>query len=145
MNRHWNRQGIHRRRLGFEGLERRELLTGNVTAGLDVNGNLTITGDLQDNHVAIFPGQFGTILVAGGRSNGQASGNTTVNGQTGPVAFNTTGGLVANMGDGHDRILMTRLALQGNIIANMGRGADQFALQSMLRERLALRSIQAGP
>lgn len=119
-----------RRRLGFEGLERRDLMAGNVTAGINVNGDLFITGDLEDNHVAVYRGFFGQIIVAGGTSNGQSSGNTLVNGSANAQAFNTTGGLVANMSGGDDLVLVTNFNLQRNINASMGAGNDMFALES---------------
>jgi hypothetical protein len=114
--------------LGFEGLERRELLAGNVNAGLDVNGNLVINGDGGNNHIAIYQGFFGQIAVAGGTSNGAASGNTRVNGSEDAQQFNTTGGLIIDMGDGNDVVVVTTLTIQGEVNVSMGNDADQFGI-----------------
>ena len=86
------------RRLAFEYLERRQLLAGDVNVGIDVSGNLVLNGDLDDNYVVVTRGSFSTMLVTGGRSSpGDANTRTTINGQTGTLSFNTTGGLVVNM------------------------------------------------
>jgi len=120
------------RRGGFERLEGRELLTGNVSAGLDVNGNLTLTGDLGNNSVMVTKGFFASQLtVQGGRSNpNDPNSGTTVNGQTGAVTFNTSGGIVINMGQGDDSVLVTKVGIQGSITGNLGSGSDQFAMES---------------
>jgi len=120
-----------RRRLAFEGLERRQLLAGNVSAGLDINGNLVLTGDLEDNHVLVRHGQFGTLLVTGGRSvAGDSSTVTRINGQTTALSFNTTGGLVLDMDAGNDRVMLTDVGIVGNVTGSLGQGNDQLALQS---------------
>lgn len=119
------------RRLAFEGLEQRQMLAGDVSVGLDVNGNLVLNGDLGDNHVIIRRGSFSTLLVTGGRSvPGDASTVTRINGQTGTLSFNTTGGLVVNMDDGNDRVLLTDVGLAGSITGSLGPGSDQLALES---------------
>jgi hypothetical protein len=126
------RKSANRRRLGFEGLERRELLAGNVSAGLDVNGNLVLTGDLENNHVVVTRAFFsGQLLVNGGRSNpSDPNSATRINGSTSSLAFNTTGGIVLDMSDGNDNVLVTNLGVQGNITGNLGKGSDQLALES---------------
>lgn len=119
------------RRLGFENLERRQLLAGNVVAGLDVNGNLVLSGDLSDNHVVVTRGTFSSLLVTGGRSvPGDPATVTRINGQTGTLSFNTTGGLVLNMSDGNDRVLLTRIGLAGAVTGSLGKGNDQLAFES---------------
>jgi len=120
----------NRRRLGFESLERRELLAGNVNAGLDVNGNIVLTGDADHNHVVVYRGFFGQILVEGGTSDGQASGRTRVNGSFGAVGFNTRGGVIVSMGNGNDRVLLTNVAMLGNVTGSLGVGNDRIGLHS---------------
>jgi len=120
------------RHLAFEGLERRQLLAGDVSASLDINGNLVLSGDLNDNHVVVTRGFFsGTLLVTGGRSvPGDSSTVTRINGQTTTQSFSTSGGLVVNMSDGNDRVLVTNVGLIGNLTGGLGNGNDQLALQS---------------
>lgn len=120
------------RRLGFEGLEQRQMLAGNVQAGLDINGNLVLTGDLESNHVVVSRGFFsGQLVVRGGRSDPSDSSTVTlVNGQTGSLTFNTSGGVVMSMNDGNDRVLLTDVGIIGNVSGSLGRGNDQFAMQS---------------
>jgi hypothetical protein len=119
------------RRLGFEGLERRELLTGNVNAGLDVNGNLVLSGDLSANAVVVYRGAFGRMFVQGGRiTANDANTRTTVNGQFTGVGFDTSGGITLNMSDGNDKVLITNFDIQGNITGFCGVGNDTVALQS---------------
>jgi hypothetical protein len=121
-----------RRLLAFEGLEQRQMLAGNVSAGLDINGNLVLSGDLENNHVVVTRGFFsGRLLVSGGRSvPGDASSATTVNGQTGYLSFSTSGGLVLDMSDGNDRVMLTDVGLIGNLTGSLGKGNDQLVLQS---------------
>jgi hypothetical protein len=120
------------RHLAFEGLERRQLLAGNVSAGLDVNGNLVLSGDLNDNHVVVTRGFFsGTLLVTGGRSvPGDSSTVTRINGETTTQSFSTSGGLILNMSDGSDRVLLTNVGLIGNVTGSLGNGSDQLAFES---------------
>lgn len=125
LSRHWNQ-----RRLGFEALEDRQYLAGNVTAGIDVNGNVTIAGDLADNHVAIYRGTFGQIVVAGGTSTGDASGRTRINGQFIPVTLNANGGVILNMRSGNDRVLLTNITLTRAVNGSLGLGNDQLLLHS---------------
>jgi len=116
--------------LAFEGLEQRQLLAGNVNVSLDVNGNLVLTGDLESNHVLVRRGFFaGTILVLGGRSGVDSSSNTTINGQD-SQSFSTSGGLILDMDNGNDRVVLTDIGLQGNLTGSLGSGNDQLALQS---------------
>lgn len=127
-----SRKSLPTRSLRFESLERREVMTGNVIAQLDVNNNLVLTGTPQgtDNFVAVYPGSFGKILVAGGRSSSATNSGTLVNGFTTPVSFDSIAGIIVNMGDGNDRVMITKLTVPGDISGTLGPGDDQFALQS---------------
>src|SRR5688500_15277002 len=117
-----------RRQLSFENLERRQLLAGNVNVSIDVNGNLVLNGDIGDNHVVVTRGSFSTLLVSGGRSvTSDSSTVTRINGQTTTLSFNTTGGVILDMDEGDDRVLLTDMGLQGNVIGSLGLGNDQLA------------------
>lgn len=124
-----------RRRLGLEALEQRQLLAGNVSAGLDVNGNLILNGDLQSNHVVVTKGFFaGQLVVSGGRSiSNDPDSATFINGQSTPLTFSTSGGLLVNMSSGNDRVLLTNVGLIGNLGGSLGSGGDVLALQSSSR------------
>lgn len=126
------RQAFRKRQLSFESLEGRELLAGNINAGLDVNGNLVLTGDVNNNHVIVTRAFFSNqIIVQGGQSgSGDSNSSTLINGVNASRSFNTTGGVIVNMGDGNDRVMLTDIGVQGNVTGNLGRGNDQFALQS---------------
>lgn len=106
------------------------MLAGNVTASLDGQGNLVITGDSSNNDVVMYRDASGQVLVVGGRNDGTLATRTSVNGQFDPVAFNSDGGLVLNMKDGDDRVLITNFNVQGKITGSLGKGDDEFSLQS---------------
>jgi hypothetical protein len=126
------KRSFRRRPLGFEAFEPRQLLAGNVTAGLDINGNLVLSGDLEDNHVVVTRGFFSnTLLVTGGRSVASNSDTVTrINGQTTTQSFSTSGGLVFDMSDGNDRVLLTDIGLVGNVTGSLGEGNDQLLFET---------------
>lgn len=123
---------VKQRKLGIEGLEQRQMLAGNVSAGLDVSGNLVLNGDLESNHVVVTKGFFpNQLVVSGGRSvSDNPNSATLINGQATPLTFSTSGGLVLNMERGDDRVLLTNVGLIGNLIGTLGGGDDLLALQS---------------
>src|SRR4029079_9310500 len=109
---------------GFESLERREVLSGNVSVSVamypfDYAGTLRINGDGGNNTIAVWSGPNPwQVIVAGGVD--AAGQPTLVNGQQGPVAINGVTKVVAvNLGNGNDRILFTKLNLQGSAAHNV--------------------------
>jgi hypothetical protein len=82
-----------RRQLFVEGLERRELLAGNVLVTL-TGGNLTVTGDANENFITIYQ---------------QTNGQFTIEGQGEEVFSGPTTGIIArsitvNLGAGDDAV-----------------------------------------
>ncbi len=95
----------------LEGLEARQLLSGNVVASVTA-GNLIILGDAADNTI---------VLDQAGLSAGQVriSGvsGTAINSQVTPVVINgVTGRVKIAMGDGVDKVAMNNLSLPGNLL-----------------------------
>jgi hypothetical protein len=87
-------------RLGFERLERREMLAGDVFVFMDRGGNLRIIGDHRDNGIQI--DQFGDITVQGIDAGGRA---TRINGvANGVVTFEVVGegDIKVHLGFGND-------------------------------------------
>ncbi|MFO0902268.1 MAG: hypothetical protein U0939_04665 [Pirellulales bacterium] len=91
-----------RRRLQLESLERREVLAGNVMASV-VGTTLMLTGDAQDNNVAV---------VALGNNRFAVSGlDTTINGSRNVYAPNKPVlNIVANLNNGNDNLGLTNNA-----------------------------------
>src|SRR5688572_10268899 len=107
---------VKRRRLGFEGLEQRQMLAGNVSATIDGNGNLLLVGNSGDNHVIVSRGSNANqVVIRGGRSvaNNDDTG-TLMNGLDTPAIYdNFIGGIVFNLGGGNDRLVVTNFTARG--------------------------------
>lgn len=125
-----------RRKLGFEFLERREVLSGNVTATIQ-DGNLVITGDAANNNIVISGGAVGEVVVAGGSDAGVGTETMVNSGLTAVALTGFTGDILIDMRGGNDRVLITSIAAPGVISATLGTGNDTFAMQS--------RSVSAQP
>ncbi|HND54021.1 MAG TPA: hypothetical protein PLV92_16535, partial [Pirellulaceae bacterium] len=90
-------------RLGVEGLERRELMAGNVFASVD-RGSLKLQGDAQANEIAITDLGGGKIQVTG--ANG-----TTLNRGAGPLTLNGVNlDVKVELGGGNDVVSWTGAA-----------------------------------
>lgn len=116
--------GLAKRRLFIEGLERRELLAGNVLVEV-TSGLLKVTGDAADNHVAIFQ---------------QTDGRFTVTGLDGEVISGPTSNIIArnisvNLGAGDDSVVIAAepvdveadllpASVLGSTTVNGGDGSD---------------------
>lgn len=128
-----NRRNSLRRPLRLESLERRELMAGNVTASI-TDGQLTLTGNYQDNVLVLYRGENpGEVVVAGAKDS--AGGNTLVNGGAAPVTLSSVTSIRADLRGGNDRMLVTNLTLPVDqdsqhraIYAEMGEGNDQVVL-----------------
>ena len=86
------------------------MLAGNVTATL-VNGDLHLTGDTAANDVKVSHTTAGIIV--------HGNNGTTINGvATDFTAFaaslTKTGGIVANMGSGDDKLQIENVTLDGD-------------------------------
>ena len=110
--------------LGLERLERRLLLSGNVTVEV-VDGNLVITGDDQDNSIDIdqagLPeGQFRIL---------RGDLDTTINGIPGPVtAFNVTKDVKIRMGDGNDEVDIVDVSVPRHLVFDGAEGDNTFGV-----------------
>jgi hypothetical protein len=97
------------RRLGFETLESRTMLAGNVAAEVS-DGVLSLTGNYQQNMIVIWGGQNeGEVVIAGAKD--YVGGNTLVNNSVAPVTVSGVRRIFADMRSGDDRILVTNLSL----------------------------------
>jgi hypothetical protein len=118
------------RNLGFESLERREVLAGNVVAVL-TEGTLTILGDAADNGVNIrYDANTRKHIVSGTDCGGTP---TLVNDLAAEAAFSGVRSIVVRTGAGDDRLdfgavdhLFTRVDKKLTIM--MGDGSDTVEL-----------------
>lgn len=133
------------RRFGFEQLERREVLAGNVTAVID-GGNLVITGDSGNNNIVISRGPLGQVIVAGGTEGGAIGTETQINGSVAPAILSGFAvDVLINMGDGNDRVVITDFTSSNVINAYLGGGDDVFLLQSRSEPALPFTRNDAAP
>jgi hypothetical protein len=119
MARHINRT-TGSRKLKLESLENRQLMAGNITAGLDSQGTLQIRGDSVDNGVAIYQVNSSTLRVEG---LSQGGSGTRVNGSTSFRDFRNVQGLNVDLGAGNDRIEVGTAASSGRT-TYFARGAN---------------------
>jgi hypothetical protein len=121
---------IHRLRI--EQLERRDVLSGDVTVAV-VGGDLVITGDASDNYLFIYQNVGGDWIVHGGRqlSGGSAvtGTETDVNGQSTPQTFaGVTGDLLIDMAGGNDEIEISNGDVLGVADIDLGAGDNHLIL-----------------
>jgi hypothetical protein len=114
-----------RRRLGFESLECRRALAGNVFASVDVSdGSLQIVGDSASNAIQVHgTGNPGEVLIT--PIDGATGQPTTVNGSSTPITLSgVTGGLGVAMKQGNDEFSIKSFAFSGNGYVSGDGGAD---------------------
>ena len=120
------------KRLGFEALERRAMLAGNVTATL-ADHTLTITGDIADNDIVLSGGHEKVFTIASGID------ATTINGGAGPVTFSHVKRLVISMGAGGDRLVINangEKLKHGSV--DMGIGDDTLTMDARRMEKMSV-------
>lgn len=116
---------MKKRRLGFEPLENRKLLAGNVLATV-INGELKVTGDNTSNSIALTSllaadGTQRAIRIIGRTADGAA---TLINGKSLPVDLVVPGAKVTiDARGGNDLISLNGLKTSGLTI-NTGGGKD---------------------
>jgi hypothetical protein len=109
------------RKLTFEQCEKREVMAGNVQAGI-WGGELVIQGDNNSNQVEVSEYMNGFYEVKG--SNG-----TTINGGTAAYLYNPTDKVNAYLYGGDDLLVFgnkpNRQTAMAGVYVDMGSGADQ--------------------
>jgi hypothetical protein len=132
------------RRYGFEGLEARELMAGNVDITLQ-SGNLLLTGDNLGNGVQVRQISDNKFAIVGIK---QAGANTTINGAGFQIVSGVTGNVTFNMNGGNDQIDITDgvgffasqpglptvyepVTFAKSVNVNLGDGADLLAAEEM--------------
>ena len=116
--------------LGFEALERRDVMAGNVMATVD-GGDLVIKGDGSSNGVKIMPVDASTYEVVGFVHGG---GDTLINGKLSEKFKGVTDDISVNLLAGHDDLQLhghgpaAQLAAPDSIFINMDAGNDSVFL-----------------
>ena len=124
-----------RKSLGFESLEQKQLMAGDVAIGAHA-GNLFVLGDPADNQIAITStNQPGAIAVVG-----LADTTVTVGGHTHapgmPAVIPGFGGnLITNLGAGNDLARVDNVAVPGKAVILMGAGDDNVAVGQLVAGR----------
>src|SRR6476620_320740 len=91
-----------KRRLGIEGLERRELLAGNVLVEV-TGGFLKVTGDSAGNHITIYQQTNGRFNIAG--LDDEVC--------TGPTTNILARNITVNLGGGDDSVVIAAQPVEG--------------------------------
>lgn len=113
------RSRVRRQARGFEALESRALLAGDITTNL-AGGVLTITGDAEANVFTLTP-NGGNVRVTGIA--------TTINGAAGPTDFAGVTAIVANLNAGADNVTFQNLNL-ASLTVNGNADADTITVNT---------------
>jgi hypothetical protein len=121
--------GILRNKLGFESLERKQMLAGDVLVSV-VNGNLLIKGDAEANSIVITAGEAaGTLVVQGldGTNVQFADADPTdpPAPETGLVVEGVSGHVRVGLGEGDDTVAIHDVQLHRSLTINAGAGNDE--------------------
>lgn len=128
------KSGPANRRLFIEGLERRELLAGNVLVEV-TSGLLKVTGDAAANHITIYQQTNGRFTVAG--TDGEVF--------TGPTSNITARNITVNLGAGDDSVVIAAqpteqgadllpASVLGSTTVNGGDGSDTISISVIGRQ-----------
>ncbi len=132
------------RRLGFESLEGRAMLAGNVSTVFDnsVGGFLELTGDGSANHVAIRQVSANTFVVTG------IGTKINVNGQNfNSFTFHNVTDVSIDLMGGNDTLAMANMTINGTLTIDMGSGNDVLSMVNVRENTLqsdGLASITLG-
>jgi hypothetical protein len=123
-------------RLGFESLEGRLMMAGNVNVSVS-GGDLVVTGDSAGNVLGITQVVQNGALVAG-KFSVEGSDGTTINGQTGAQTFqNVTDDFRINLNGGPDSLRLGagltfgRFVIPDDLEINSGTGNDTILLDGI--------------
>jgi hypothetical protein len=121
--------GILRNKLGFESLESKQMLAGDVLVSL-INGNLLIGGDAEANSLVITAGEEeGTLVIQGldGTKVQFADADPTAppTPETGLVVEDVRGHVRISLGDGDDMLAIHDIELPRSLATDMGAGEDK--------------------
>jgi hypothetical protein len=162
------------RQLGFQPLEERTLMAGDVGAVL-TNGTLTLTGDADANDVAVYqqinngvpvPGTFivsglnGTTINHNGSSSGYLTGVNNISASLGgsgdhlalglvsykgtPTPFNLAGNLSIDMGSGENKVDLIGTTVGGDATINSGDLYDQISIRGSFSNNLNINPNGGG-
>jgi hypothetical protein len=111
------------RRCGFEPLEDRRMMAGDVAVRIFA-GNLSINGDMLDNAVSLTAGGLpNQVIISTMSAGGSPTGlNGTPNGTV--TLPNFDGNLKINMKEGNDSVAINNLTIKGNTKIKTGKGID---------------------
>jgi FKBP-type peptidyl-prolyl cis-trans isomerase len=121
---HRRKRRIKRTNFGYQPLESRQLLAGDVSVSLDVD-NLQISGDSAANEIRLSgtpDGRLQVIAVTG----------TTINGGT--TAFDVgvaVRNVTISLGDGNDRLTIENLVSTGILSIDLGAGDDNSQIRDI--------------
>jgi hypothetical protein len=111
----------------LEALEERTLLTGRVTAVLDVTGNLTIQGDRFNNEITILPSPLDPARMI------RVQGNPFTFSSVNSVAYidfvaSSIRAVTVNFLDGNNSLTVTGVNVPDTMLVSAGAGSNSFAM-----------------
>lgn len=115
---------LHTCRTRLEPLENRCLLTGDALVAI-VDGELQITGDADDNQIAVssaFDGEtrVGNSFVVTGLNGTTINGSAGTDGGDASATFSAVSKIKLSLGDGDDTIQVTDANVQGKLALDAG-------------------------
>lgn len=111
-------------RFTFESLEQRLTMAGNVLAGRDASGNLTITGDANSNAIEIEAGSQPGEYIISGKVDATTNTQTLINGLSQVRLTNISGKVIATLGAGNDQFSIKGGTNNAGLLIDGGTGND---------------------
>ena len=135
---------MRNRRMGFETLENKRLLAGDVLVSVSDGGTLLIRGDMESNGVAITSGDApGEFVIAGLPSDDGVA--TSINGTFDRVALSgVSQGINMRMGMGDDGVRLFGARIRGNVNIATGDGADHVSVGGPVDSPESMNTVISG-
>jgi hypothetical protein len=108
-----------KRKSGFERLEARSMMAGNVAASVDQFGYLSLIGTDKDNFILVTKNSDNSVKVQG-----VPGTNTKINGHSSRTFEGVFGGLYADLKKGNDGIAILKGTFFGEVDIHTGKGID---------------------